>query len=740
MAEGKDVVKKRVEDLEKEITCAICHEHYTEPKVLPCCHYYCKQCIHYLALRTGMDKPFPCPECRKDTILPEANVDNLPTAFFINRMKEMHSKLEIAHGKVEVKCELCLEDKAEAFCQQCTKFICAECVKQHKRMKRAFPGHKIATLEELKEGGAEEILIKEPSNETCAVHNQPKNMYCFNCNTLICHSCTIKDHCDHNYEFVRIAGPDTIRMLTRQLDPLRKSQRSLSCAIKEIQTTIAEVEDQGGSVANTIKCSCAELHAIIDNHQESLLTEAATRVKQKVKRYSGQEKSLSTAYASAQSVIKYTEQCLEHSPNDKVVCMRVEMQSRIDRELEIQEKEKEGENLVPVEEVDMGVEVSCAEDLKQLCLTKAKIMQLAIEHTVTGEGVQSAEVSKMSEFRVVTGLSNGKSTKQPSVVECRLHSLAKDSTTKCTVDLIQGGESRVQYTPTVRGRHELIVTVNGQEVAGSPFPVFVSIHPTQLGNPVQVITRLKDPYDVDVTPAGNIIVAESKKVSIFGKNGKKLKELKGSEFGFDDPYGVAIDSTDGSMYVTSDSNIVKLSPDFKQEQVVNTSGSDYRGVKVVGGEVIVCNDGDDEEGIKVYTKELKYVRKIGSHGDGPGQFGADIWGVCSDERGNLYVSDYDKSCVHVFSNGEFLHSFGCGEDGEEVLLGPYGVCVASQYVYVVDYVEDCVSVFTTKGEHVTTFGKRGSGDGDFINPYGVCVDKDGFVYVCDYANNRLQIF
>ena len=733
--EGKDVVKKGVEDLEKEITCAICHEHYTEPKVLPCCHYYCKQCIRHLALRTGMDKPFPCPECRKDTTLPEASVDNLPTAFFVNRMKEVHSKLELAHGKVEAKCEMCLEDKAEAFCRQCTKFICAECVKSHQRMKRAFPGHKITTLEELKDRGAEEILIQEPSLEACKVHDQQKSIFCYDCDILICRDCTFKDHRDHNYEFVKVAGPETKKVLNQQLEPLRKSQRSLSCAIKEIQTTIAEVEDQGGSVANTIKCSCAELHAIIDNHQESLLTEAATRVQQKVKHLSGQEKSLSTAYASTQSVIEYTEQYLEHSPNDKVVCMRAEMQSRIDRE--IQEQQKEGENLAPVEEVDMGVEVSCAEDLKQLCLTKAKIMQLPIDATkcmITGEGVESAEVNKMSEFRVVTALPDGKPTKQPGVVECRLHSLAKDSITNCIVNLIpQGGEYRVLYKPSLRGHHELIVTVNGQEVAGSHFPVFVSIHPTQLGKPIRVITGVESPYDVDVTPAGNIIVAESKKVAMFDKNGKKLKELKGSEFGFDDPYGVAIDSTDGSMYITSNSQIVKLSPDFKQEQVVNTSGSYYRGVKVVGDEVMVC---DYEGGVMVYTKELKYVRKIGSHGDGPGQFGA-IWGVSSDEHGNLYVSDRGKSCIHVFSNGEFLHSFGCGEDGEKVLSSPYGVCVAGQYVYVVNYRKNFVSVFTTKGEHVTTLGQRGSGDGDFKYPKGVCVDKDGFVYVCDC---RIQVF
>ena len=215
-----------------------------------------------------------------------------------------------------------------------------------------------------------------------------------------------------------------------------------------------------------------------------------------------------------------------------------------------------------------------------------------------------------------------------------------------------------------------------------------------------------------------------------------MKELKGSEFGFGSPYGVAIDSTDGSVYITSGSKVVKLSPDFKQEQVVNTSGSNYTGMKVVGDEVMVC---DHKGGVIVYTKELKYVRKIGSHGNGPGQFGG-IWGVSSDEHGNLYVSDSDKSCVHVFSNGEFLHSFGCGEDGEKMLSRPCGVCVAGQYVYVVNYWKHCVSVFTTKGEHVTSFGQRGSGDGDFKNPHGVCVDKDGFVYVCDRSNNRLQIF
>ena len=62
-----------------------------------------------------------------------------------------------------------------------------------------------------------------------------------------------------------------------------------------------------------------------------------------------------------------------------------------------------------------------------------------------------------------------------------------DLNVKCNIDRSEGDEYRISYTPTVRGHHELTVTVNDQEVAGSPFPVLISIHPSKLGKPVKII-------------------------------------------------------------------------------------------------------------------------------------------------------------------------------------------------------------------------------------------------------------
>ncbi len=722
------VVEEGVEELEKEITCAICHEHYDEPKVLPCCHYFCKQCIHQLTLRNGADKPFSCPECRQDTTLPQGCVDHLKTAFFINRMKGVHSKLERAHGKVKAKCEQCFGDKAEAFCRQCTQFICAECVKQHYRM-RTFAGHRTITLDELKEGWAKEIMKDEPPLKMCIKHDEPMKIYCFTCSCLICRDCTIKDHFDHNHEFIKSAAPETKKMLIQRLDPLKKVDVSLSRAIEEIQTTKSEINAQGDSVSNEIKSSFAEYRKIIDNREQELSKEVSMKVTEKLDNLSGQEKSLSTERALVQSVIDYTKQCVEHSSDGEIMCMHGDIQSRIDRETK--EHHEERRSLEPVEAVDIGVEVSCTVDLHQLFQAKAKIIQHLIGKLVR---MKEDEVNKTSSCTI---LING----EESYVKCidfRLKSLYDGSTIKVRLAGRNRNKYFFDYTPTVRGRHELIVTINGKELIGSPFPVFVSIHPTRLGWPVRVITGLKSTQYLAINSVGEIIATEAKDlIVVLDREGKKMRNVKESSNDIDIKHpagGVAIDETNDNIYFVDRGNkkVIRLNKDLKILNKIDAKeDSSLRGVSVVGDEVMVCDNKNN--GILVYTKELEYVREI--------KYPLcieDIRDISPDEYGNLYICDFWNSRIYVLSNGgEYLRSFGCDENGVNKLSGPSGIHVASQYVYVTNYSNHTLSVYTTEGEHVPSIGRRG---GDFGSPWGVCVDKDGFVYISDCYNDKIHVF
>ena len=738
MAEGGALERKSLEQLEKEIICAVCQEHYTEPKILPCLHYYCKKCVHALVLRTGSKQSFSCPECREKTILPEGGVDQLKTAFFVNRFKSNFSVLQRVHGKVEVMCEECTEsgDKAEAFCRQCAVFVCRECARQHKRMK-SFSSHEVVSLKDLKQGRAREIATKEPPTKKCDVHEEPLIIFCSDCNSLICRDCTVKIHKEHEFEFSKVAAPDTKKKLLDHLSPLRSAVISLSSAVGDIQNIKQEVEAQGKSVADTIHTSFAELQLVLQQHKQQLLHEVASRVKEKIHKISAQEKKLTLANAQVQSVIDYTERFVSECSANEVMNMQTEIRRRIEREVE--EYSKSEKSLEPAEEADMGVEVGCVEDLQRLCQTKANITRLAVDPAkciVRGEGRETAEVGKIAEITLTTKLTNNDTTRLSVAVVSELKCLRDGSVVKCTVDQSGPGEYNIEYTPTVRGRHELTVSVDGLQVEGSPFSMSVSISPTQLGKPVKVWTGISYPHGVTVNSEGEVIVCECLGDIIkLDNEGKKHVMVKHSTTTLTYLSGVATDKED-NIYCTDWHNNKVLRCDkngrnvrvYKVQQV---KGPGHCGVAVVGDEVMLCKY-HSEGTIMIYNRELEYVRRI-EHED-MGQF----FNLSSDSHGNLYVTDSGKSMIRVFSNdGVLLRSFGRDDNR---LNTPCGVCVSCQYVYVSSFGSHNVSVFTTAGLYVTSFGQKGREEGEFDCPRGICIDQHAIVCVCDCLNDKVQCF
>ena len=52
------------DSLGKHLECAVCLEQYTEPKVLPCLHSFCKRCLQGLLTQEGAVFKINCPTCR----------------------------------------------------------------------------------------------------------------------------------------------------------------------------------------------------------------------------------------------------------------------------------------------------------------------------------------------------------------------------------------------------------------------------------------------------------------------------------------------------------------------------------------------------------------------------------------------------------------------------------------------------------------------------------------------------
>ena len=528
----------------------------------------------------------------------------------------------------------------------------------------------------------------------------------------------------------KTSSEDKAKLLTdkQSLKVLLEEQAK---AREKIRTTILDIENQKLASINNLHIKFKELHNILKQREQELVEDATTIAQLKLQNLSQQEKTLSLASAELQSVVDYT----DGYENLSSISTSVNTELRKTIEQKIQEYSKSGRSLEPLEEADMAVEVTCAEALQQLCLTQANINPTVDAAKCTVDLTTSTEVGKPYVGTLTTRLSNGRPNNRKCKVTCHIKSLYNGVTTDFAIDKKGPGRYSIQYTPTVRGRHELTVLINGHHIAGSPLPVYVSIHPTQLGKPVKMWTGLRRPLGITANSKEEIFVSlrdGTTDIVKYDAEGKRV-DLVEKKNGLVSPHCIACDDEDNVYCIDYNSNKILTcdsnGDNLQIHEVELEKACHGLTALAITDQKLFMAELDILGIIKVYNKQLQHLSTI-KHKN---MFVRDI---SFDMHQNLYVSDMNNSCVHVFTK-DGVHLRSIRHDNKE-LKKPFCLCVHGQYVYVTDDKSHCVFVFTTDGEYVTWFGGFGKNEGYFKFPCHICVDSDGFIYVCDAGNNRIQ--
>ena len=738
MSDVPGAVKKGLQELKDEITCPVCQEFFQDPKILPCFHYYCKRCVLQLATR---EQPFPCPECRGDTLLPPTGADGFPTAFFVNRMKSLHSAMEKVQGATssgDLICEQCHSDKAVAFCRHCAHFICDFCREGHRRMK-AFSGHTVVSIEELRQNAEENLPIVQPEPMRCKEHQEQLKMYCFACNQLICRDCVLKVHKDHEFDFISQCAPKIKQTLQEKLGPLQSTQAHIQDARKQLEQSGKEIAARGTHLEKMINSSFDEMIEILERRRRELLTTVRGTVEEKLSSVSSQEKSLVVCNAQIQSLVDFVGQNIGNASDEEIVSIHKQLQCKIEEEM----KSCSSLDLTPEASANINVDISCAEEIAELCQKKTSVITLPdpSKCIAEGPGMEGAVINTPTQLVVHTVYSNGQPCREKQSVSAELKSMVDGSVVVAEVTDKEKGSYLVSYCSNVRGRHKLSLLVNQQPIAGSPFDVFVEHPPTLLGKPVRIIKGVVKPYAIALNQSGHLLVAQPDKgvVAALSSNGKVVL---GGKDGLKDPRGIAIDE-DGSLIVTlgASDHLMKFNKDWTLEKAVGRKGDQPGQFNIVGRVKIsptthkyyVCDWGNHR--IQVFDHDLKHVSSLGRHGSKLGEL---HWptDVAFDDAGHVYIVDCFNHRVQKFSpRGEPLMTFGSCTAATGKLFYPIGIHISQQFVYVTDGTPS-VSVFTTNGEFVTSVGSKEEVSG----PQGITADEDGFLYVCSLKKNRIVVY
>ena len=254
------------------------------------------------------------------------------------------------------------------------------------------------------------------------------------------------------------------------------------------------------------------------------------------------------------------------------------------------------------------------------------------------------------------------------------------------------------------------------------------------------------PHDAALGPDGNLYIADryNHRVQVFDQEGNFIRQFGnyGSGNGeFNELTGIHV-TPDGKVYVSEWHNA--------RVQVFDAQGKFIRSMGQVGsGEgqlsgpygVTVDDEGNvyvvehNNHRVSVFKPDGTYLRQWGSAGSADGQFQGAI-AICRTPDNKIAVLERDGNRrIQVFEpNGALIRKF-------TTEWSPYGIETdAAGNFYVIAREWAGFSVFSPDGTRTAVHGQNGNGSGNGqSNPHGLAVGSNK-VFVCDWDNHRMAVF
>ena len=696
-----------LEKLGEELNCSICLDTYTDPKLLQCFHVFCQQCLVSLGSRD--QQTLTCPTCRKVTPIPNKGVAALQSAFHINHL------LDIYQDSVQkLQNPAATPERAVVYCPP-KKVL--QCCFDH----------------------AEEEL----------------KLYCETCGELICLQCVIKcgKHHDHDYVFIQQAFQQYSKEITSSLEPMENQVVIVKKAVRQFNTLKADISHQQTAIEDDIHVTFRKLRKVLDDRETKLIGKLHQMSQMKLKDLASQSDHVETTLAQLYSCLLFMKESLRPGNENDALMMKINTIEQVKELLtpilpDMLRPDTEAD-LVFLYSSDMTTKCQNFGEMLAPGLPDPSNCHITPE---SADNISATLVGKKCSVVLQAVNFEGKPCKEClKSLECELALKTAGTRAACGIERRGQSQYEISYQPTMRGRHQLHVTIDSQHIKKSPFGVAVMPVIGEVPAPLMTMRGVAEAWGVAISHSGEIVVTERGRhcVSVFTPDGEQVRSFGtyGSDEGqFREPRGIAVDH-EGNVLVADWKNhrIHKFTVVGQFLVSVGNKGTGRlefnrpSDIATSNNVVYVVDWGNHR--IQILNSDFTFLSTFGEEGSGEGQFNYPCSVAC-DGTGRVYVADRDNHRIQTFtSDGNFLRMFGSRGVNIGELDSPISIAVdTSGVVYVGEGSNGRISVFNLNGQFLTTFGGKGKGPGEFDWPCGLVVDVNGVLYVCDYLNNNVQVF
>lgn len=146
--------------------------------------------------------------------------------------------------------------------------------------------------------------------------------------------------------------------------------------------------------------------------------------------------------------------------------------------------------------------------------------------------------------------------------------------------------------------------------------------------------------------------------------------------------------------------------------------------------------------IRVFDRNGRPRASFGKTGSGKGALKFPL-GIAIDRSGKVYVADSGNHRIQIFtSRGRFVAAIDVPRPANGRPADPTDVAVDARRkrCYVVDNDNHRIRVYDLASRRlITTYGTPGTGRRNFRYPFLMTLDRDGYLYIVDVINTRVQV-
>ena len=285
-----EMAEKALKKVEDQLDCSICLETYTDPKLLQCLHVFCRKCLVKLVVRDQQGQLIlTCPICRQNTPVPANGTAGLQPAFHIIPFLEMAKELKKATADL--------------------------------------PGTSDPPSSVEREASVSTSLT--PSLDmikVCCLKHAEKEveLYCKNCEELICLKCAIKGgkHHSHDYEDLDNAFENYKREMEACLGPMEQQLTTVKKVLAQFERRCGEISDQQAAVEADVHKHFRQLREMLDIRETEVIGQLHQLTQGKLKSLAVQRDQIETLQARLGSCVGFVRESLETGRQAEVLMMK----------------------------------------------------------------------------------------------------------------------------------------------------------------------------------------------------------------------------------------------------------------------------------------------------------------------------------------------------------------------------------------------------------------------------------